>query len=140
MKKIKYTILLVLIALSITGCFGMKSDGVLTATCERTEVGYTMEEKTTYQITYKEGDITNISLSKSYVVEDGNLTNSLISYQYAYEKSDGVRISVDNETNTITYNFDMTKLASDAIKKTFNLKTTYNEQIKTLKDIGFTCE
>lgn len=138
MKKLKYLILIV--PFLLTGCFGLKSDGVLTATCERTEVGYKLEEKTVYTIKYKEGDITNIVLSKAYVVEDGNLTNSLISYQYAYEKSEGVRISVDSENNTIVYNFDMTKLASDAIKNTFNLKTTYSEQVKALENIGFTCE
>ena len=134
MKKVKYLILL--LPFLATGCLGLSGSGILTTTCTRTESSYTLEDVDIYKIEYKEGDITNVTLTKNYNGVD--LTTSLITYQKAYENSTGVHITINE--NSIIYNFDMSKITNDEIKKSFNLKTTYNEQIRALKEIGFTCE
>ena len=131
----KLVFLIFLLPLLLTGCFGESGSGNLTSICQKTIDTNVLKETDTYTINYKEGNISTIILVKSYT--GMNLESSLITYQKSYENSKGVHIDVGE--NDITYNFDMLKV-SDEIKKVFDLKDTYNEQVKLLKDIGFTCD
>ena len=133
MKNFKYLILL--LPLVLTGCFGNAGKGVLTNECVSKIETQWMTETDKYTITYKEGKVTNVVISNQY--EGFDMKESMETHKKAYEKEKGVNITIDN--NTITKEFDMNKVNSN-IKEVFNLKDSYNEQIKVLTDQGYTCD
>ena len=133
MKNFKYLILL--LPLVLTGCFGNAGKGVLTNECVSKIETQWMTETDKYTITYKEGKVTNVVISNKY--EGFDMTESMNTNKKAYEKEKGVNIKIDN--NTITKEIDMNKVNSN-IKEVFNLKDSYNEQIKVLTDQGYTCD
>ena len=131
----KYVFIIILFSICLTGCFGNAGKGELETTCKRTiETNYITEENI-YVLTYKEGNIKKVKLSKTYA--GLNLASSMNTYKKAYENESGVEIETTD--NSINMTFDM-DLVSDNIKDTFSLKNTYNEQVKLLEDKGFTCE
>ena len=125
----KYLVLL--IPLLMTGCFGNAGSGVLESTCTKT-TGVTIKEETTYNFQYKKGDITKMTIKKSYTNEVG-----LDGYSKAWNTFEGVTSEVDG--NTITFEMDINTI-SDEVKKDFNIEYNYNNQIKKLKDLGYTCD
>ena len=131
----KYIFIIFLFSIILTGCFGAAGSGNLESVCTKTVDAKTLKETDTYTIYYKEGNVKRVLLTKKYMGMD--ITASLTTYQKAYENSNGVHIVVKD--SGITADFDMGKV-NDEIMKTFNLKSTYNEQIKTLENMGFTCE
>ncbi len=132
MKNIKYLILL--LPLVLTGCFGNAGKGVLTNECVMKIETQWMTETDKYTITYKEGKVTNVVIANKY--EGFDMTESMNTSKKAYENEKGIIITIDNDT--ITKEFDMNKVNSN-IKEVFNLKDTYNDQVKILTDKGYTC-
>ena len=131
----KYVFIIFVFSLCLTGCFGSAGKGELESVCTKTVDTASLKETDTYTISYKEGEVKRVVLVKKYIGMD--ITASLTTYQRAYENSNGVHIVVKD--SGITADFDMGKV-NDELMKTFNLKKTYNEQVKTLEDLGFTCE
>ena len=131
----KYVFIIFLFSIILTGCFGGAGKGDLESVCTKTVDTTSLKETDTYTISYKEGNVKRVILTKKYTGMD--ITASLTTYQRAYENSNGVHIVVKD--SGITADFDMGKV-NDELMKTFNLKKTYNEQVKLLEDIGFTCE
>lgn len=132
MKNIKYLILL--LPLVLTGCFGNAGKGVLTNECVMKIETQWMTETDKYTITYKEGKVTNVVIANKY--EGFDMTESMNTSKKAYENEKGIIITIDNDT--ITKEFEMNKINSN-IKEVFNLKDTYNDQVKILTDKGYTC-
>ena len=131
----KYVFIIIVFSICLTGCFGAAGKGELESVCIKSVDTKYLKEKDTYKISYKEGNVKRVILIKEYSGMD--ITASLTTYQKAYENSNGVHIAIKD--SGITADFDMGKVA-DEIMKTFNLKKTYNEQVKLLEDLGFTCE
>ena len=131
----KYVFIIFLFSIILTGCFGNAGSGNLESVCTKTVDSKSLKETDTYTLYYKEGNIKRIILNKQYTGMD--ITASLTTYQRAYENSNGVHIVVKD--SGITADFDMGKV-NDELMKTFNLKKTYNEQVKLLENMGFTCE
>ena len=131
----KYVFIIFLFSAVLTGCFGNAGSGELESTCTKVIDSQVLKETDTYIISYKEGNIKNTILKKEYTGMD--ISASLKTYQKTYESSNGVDINIEN--NTFTATFDISNV-DDEIMNTCNLKKTYNEQVKTLKDLGFTCE
>ena len=131
----KYVFIIILFSICLTGCFGNAGKGELESTCIKSVDTKYLKEVDTYKLSYKEGNIKRVVLRREYSGMD--ITASLTTYQKAYENSNGVHIIVKD--SGIEADFDMGKVA-DEIMKTFNLRKTYNEQVKLLEDLGFTCE
>ncbi len=131
----KYVFIIILFSICLTGCFGNAGKGELESTCIKSVDTKYLKEVDTYKLSYKEGNIKRVVLTREYSGMD--ITASLTTYQKAYENSNGVHIIVKD--SGIEADFDMGKVA-DEIMKTFNLRKTYNEQVKLLEDLGFTCE
>ena len=128
MKK-KYLILL--LPLIFTGCFGKAGSGILTAECKRNVQTASIEEVDRYIFEYVNGNITKIKITKSYN-QDVDLEASM----KAYNTFNGVNASISGME--ITYDFDL-DIVSDEVKDIFDIKDTYNEQIKTLKNLDYIC-
>lgn len=135
MKKL----IILFIPFLLTGCFGLKGQGYLTNTCTKIEKTVNIEENDTYILDFKSGIVNKVTLTKSYSSTDdiSYIKDSLNSYKAAYENDRGVNITINDYT--ITYEFDMS-LVKDEIKKTFDLKDNYNDQIKVLKEKGVVCK
>ena len=73
-----------------------------------------------------------MTIKKSYTNEVG-----LDGYSKAWNTFDGVTSEIDG--NTITFEMDINTI-SDEVKKDFNIESTYNDQVKKLKDLGYTCD
>lgn len=131
----RYVFMILLFSVIVTGCFGNAGSGELESVCSKVIDSQVLKETNTYTLYYKEGNINNVILNKEYVGMD--MTTSLTTYQKAYENNDGISITLND--NGVTTKFDMSKV-SDELMKTFNLKKTYNDQIKTLENLGFACE
>ncbi len=131
----RYVFIIFLFSVIVTGCFGNAGSGELESVCSKAIDSQVLKETDTYTLYYKEGNINNVILNKEYVGMD--MTTSLTTYQKAYENNEGIIITLND--NGVTTKFDMSKI-SDELMKTFNLKKTYNDQIKTLENLGFTCE
>lgn len=124
----KYIFILILCLLT-TGCFGKTASGNLETTCTKEEDTYGLIEKTTYTFEYYKGTITKVILTKEYSGED--MTRSIDTYRLAYSTYNG--ITIDTSYNKITYTFDVNTISEDT-KKVFNIKNTYNDEIKALND------
>lgn len=137
MKKL-YIIMVALIPLLLTGCFGKNGAGYLTNTCTKnTPVPY--NEQDTYVINFKSGVVNTVILTNSFSNNAGEaITSSLKSYEDAYKNTKGVTVSLSDDY-TINYTFDLSKV-SDDIKDNFKLKNSYNDQINILKENGYTCK
>ncbi len=132
----KYLILL--IVLLLTGCEAAK--GNLTSTCYKEEVGE-VSLKETYTLHYNSGSINTIEVLKEYSGAD--VSSSINTYKALYESYDG--ISVDATTSTIKYTFDLSKIDKSLVETlnlygTFSLYDNYNEEVKSLKKLGYTCD
>ncbi len=130
----KYIVLVFMLSIVVTGCFGERGAGKLYTKCYKEINTSYLKETDTYDIYYREGDVFDIIITKKY---DGmDMKNEINTYKKMYE-SDAINITTTD--NSITYNFDLS-LISDDIKDTFNIKYRYNDEIKKLKELGFTCE
>ena len=128
MKK-KYLVLL--LPLLFTGCFGNAGNGILKQTCTKEITTVNLIEEDKYIFEYVSGNITKMEIKKSY-----NMELDLEASMKAWNTFNGVHASISG--NEITYEFDMNEV-SDEVKEYFNIKDTYNEQVKTLTNLEFKC-
>ena len=130
----KKYILVLSLCLLTTGCFGSSGKGILKTTCQKEENTYGFNEKETFTFEYYKGSVNKVILKTEYDGEDMN--KYIETYKNSYSSYTGV--TVETENNKVTLTLDVTSL-SDDIKKTFDVKDTYNEQTKVLEEKGYKC-
>lgn len=134
MKKI----LILLIPLILTGCFGKVASGYLSSTCILKETSKELEEIITYKMDFKENVISTIALTKEY--NNNSILSTLKSETKAYNSISGMAVSLAEENNTITYTFDMTKVNDENVINKFKLKHNYSDIVTELKKLGYICK
>lgn len=144
MKKI----IILILPLLLTGCFGKAGKGYLTDTCTKTEESNGFKSSESYVIDFKGDDITNVKIINNYEVTNDIGVNSLkaikqtlISYNKSIKNMEGVTINIieDNDKNiVIEYNIDYS-LVSEENLEFFKLVKDYNTQINKLKELKMEC-
>ena len=134
MKKI----LILLIPLLLTGCFGKIGSGYLTSTCTLKQTSKSLEEIITYKVDFKENVISTITLTKEY--NNDSILSALKSEEKSYTSISGMKVMLLETNNTITYTFDMKKINDKNIIDKFKLKNNYNDFASELKKLGYVCK
>jgi len=135
MKKI----LLVLLVLTLTGCFG--ESGYITKICTKEGEANSLISKTVYNFKFKNDNIYDINILYSYSDENEITINSIKSSIESQNKFLDLNydVLIDNDNKyEIKYNIDMN--SSDEILDKFMIKSSRTELVKILKEQGFVCE
>ena len=142
--KIKYSILL--LPLIITGCFfGEVGSGFTSKTCTRqTSINdiTLIEEKVIKQ---KDNKIVSVVVSNR-IVGESNETFKALQNSYLSEannlKSLGIFVNINEEVKneySVSYEFDFSTL-SEELKRKYEFKELYHNQLKKYEDEGYKCK
>lgn len=143
MRKI---ILILLISLLMTGCFGETGSGIITKTCTKTidedNISITQE-----RVIKNENNNVIVVIFQDTIINNGNdnyfkaLKNSYTSEANNLNNIN-VLATVNNEKDkelTVTYNFNYSDLDS-TIKEKYNLTDLNHNQIKKYEEEGYKCK
>lgn len=144
MKKIVMPIMLVVLALVLSGC-GKKE--TLTCTMTQDESGMVMNSK--MEAIFEGNEVTKMDLNITAEVDESlsayvPTMKEAIETQYAKYKKDGVTVNVSNKDNTINadLSFNLKKM-SEEDKKALDLIDTKGTKAATKKELekqGYTCK
>lgn len=145
MKKI----LILIIPLLLTGCFGGAGQGYLTNTCTKQEISDGFKSTETYVVDFKKDDINHVKITNSYESfnDSGKLSLKAIketvkNYNQKVKNMSGVIITIVEDTNNkaiITYDIDYSLISEENLKF-FELVDDYNTQINKLKEKNMECK
>ena len=145
MKKL----IILLLPLLLTGCFGETGRGNLSSNCTINETYNSFSSDTIYDIKFKNNNITEIVITKNHQALDKTAKETLrltkISvddYNNYMEKMNGVTVKVitnDDMNYVVSYNIDMT-LINNADINELELSKKHSELTTKLKDKGLACK
>lgn len=135
MKKI----ILVLLVLSLTGCF--ENSGYLTKSCTKVDTANTLTTTTTYTFSFKNDIIDDINILYTYTDESDITITSIKTSVETQNKYLDLNYEILNDTSNkyeIRYNIAMD--SSEEILDKFMIKKSRTELVRNLKEQGYECE
>jgi len=135
MKKI----LLVLLIISLTGCF--EDSGYITKSCSKQEKANTLTTTTTYTFKFKNDIIEDINVLYNYEDVDSITIKSIkssIESQNKFLDLDYDLLTDNNNKYEIKYNIDLN--SSNEILDKFMIKSSRTELVNKLKEQGYECK
>lgn len=135
MKKI----ILITIALLLTGCFGEVGKGYITKECNKQEYVNGINIRTTATLKSNQGDLVSLEIIEKYETENDitTIVNSKRSEANMYISTKGITTNIEN--NAFTYNIDVTN-ASELVIERFNIQKETHKMIKYYEENGYTCK
>lgn len=145
MKKI----LILIIPLLLTGCFGGAGQGYLTNTCIKEEFSDGFKSTVIYVVDFKSDDINHVKITNSYESSNDNgklslnaVKETVRNYNQKVKNMKGVTITIVEDTDSkalIDYDIDYSLISDDDLKF-FELVDDYNTQINKLKEKNMECK
>lgn len=135
MKKI----LLVLLIISLTGCF--EDSGYITKSCSKQEKANTLTTTTTYTFKFKNDIIEDINVLYNYEDVDSITIKSIKSSIESQNKFLDLNYDLLTDNNNkyeIKYNIDLN--SSNEILDKFMIKSSRTELVNKLKEQGYECK
>lgn len=135
MKKI----LLVLLIISLTGCF--EDSGYITKSCSKQEKANTLTTTTTYTFKFKNDIIEDINVLYNYEDVDSIAIKSIKSSIESQNKFLDLNYDLLTDNNNkyeIKYNIDLN--SSNEILDKFMIKSSRTELVNKLKEQGYECK